>query len=112
MFTVCSSILPISDALPKAPCAQNLVLATDQPQTSSPAPSQMWQEKHGAEKDAEPGTGATVGEGAANALTPGAVSAVPSLSSPGGNGPAAAQNGEVTGGWSLSMLKQPAAVPC
>ena len=73
----------------------------------------MWQDKAGADKDSAPGTGATVGgEGVANALTPGAVSAVPTLSTPGGgNGPASpAGPGEqrwsfVTGGRTLSMLQ-------
>ena len=71
----------------------------------------MWQEKLGAEKDVPPGTGATVGgDGVANALTPGAVSAVPALSG-GGNGPASPSAGEqrwsfVTGGRSLSMLQR------
>ena len=96
---------------------------------------QMWQDKAGANADGGPVAATTIGESAGNALTPGAVSAVPALAPNGGGGDGAAggNNGPpaseapaaappsagaqmkrwafVTGGRSLSMLRPSGVVP-
>ena len=98
--------------------------------TRSSSVAQMWQDKAGADADGKPVAATTLGESAGNALTPGALSAVPALapnggSAGGGNGPAAAspQAGApppqqqqhrwsfVTGGRSLSMLRPSGVAP-
>lgn len=81
--------------------------------------AQMWQDKAGADADGNPVAATTLGENAGNALTPGAVSAVPALApngTDGGNGPAtpppsAGRWSFVTGGRSLSMLQPSGPVP-